>query len=36
MKVLFTHSYSVSHARMLCERGEFPRQHLFGADRLER
>lgn len=36
MRVLFTHIYSMGHARALCERGVLPRQHLFGADRLER
>jgi glycosyltransferase involved in cell wall biosynthesis len=36
LRVLFTHVYSMSYARTLCERGEYPRQHLWGADRLER
>ncbi len=36
MKVLFSHAYSMTEVRRLCERSECPRQHLWGADALER
>ena len=35
VKVYFTHAYSMSEVRRLCERGEYPRQHLWAADALE-
>ncbi|MEA2125708.1 MAG: hypothetical protein QOI80_2490 [Solirubrobacteraceae bacterium] len=35
-RVLFTHRYSMEMIRRLCVAGEFPRQHLWGADALER
>src|SRR5215210_1184547 len=35
-RVLFTHSYSMTQVRALCELGEYPRHHLWGADALER
>jgi glycosyltransferase involved in cell wall biosynthesis len=36
LRVLFTHAYSMTEVRRLCERGEYPRQHLWAADALER
>ena len=35
-RVLFTHRYPMAMIRQLCEDGEYPRQHLWGADALER
>src|SRR5688572_18023681 len=35
-RVLFTHGYPMEVVRDLCAKGEFPRQHLWGADALER
>jgi hypothetical protein len=35
-RVLFTHRYSMAVIRHLCETGGYPRQHLWGADALER
>jgi glycosyltransferase involved in cell wall biosynthesis len=36
VRVLFTHTYSMSEVRALVEAGRYPRQHLWGADALER
>jgi glycosyltransferase involved in cell wall biosynthesis len=35
-RVLFTHRYSMAQVRDFCRAGEYPRQHLWGADALER
>lgn len=35
-RVLFTHRYSMELIRSLCATGKFPRQHLGGADALQR
>ena len=36
MRVLLTHAYSMQEARRRCAAGDFPRQHLWGGDTLER
>jgi hypothetical protein len=36
LKVLFSHTYSMTEVRRLVEVGEYPRHHLWGADALER
>jgi hypothetical protein len=35
-RVLFTHRYSMAEIRQACAAGDYPRQHLWGADALER
>jgi glycosyltransferase involved in cell wall biosynthesis len=35
-RVLFTHRYSMAEIRRACAAGDYPRQHLWGADALER
>jgi glycosyltransferase involved in cell wall biosynthesis len=35
-RVLFTHRYSMAEIRGACASGAYPRQHLWGADALER